>query len=209
MDDRPTRRVVVVDYDVAWSRRFEELRARVWPALAGVALRIEHVGSTSVPGLAAKPIIDLTVVVAARCDVPTAIARLAGLGYRHQGNFGIDDRDVFDHPADLPRHNLYVCPDGAVSLVNQVTLRDVLRAQPELSRRYGELKTRLAAKFPNDIGSYVVGKTDFILDALRRAGLSSDQLASIERHNRRSSIARRPSADDRRHTPRQRSRRRS
>jgi GrpB-like predicted nucleotidyltransferase (UPF0157 family) len=190
MDDRPSRRVVVVDYDVAWPRRFEELRARLWPVLAEVAVRIEHVGSTSVPGLAAKPIIDLTVVVAARRDVPAAIARLAGLGYRHQGNLGIDDRDAFDHPADLPRHNLYVCPEVAASLVNQVTFRDVLRAQPDVSRRYGELKTRLAAEFPNDTGSYVAGKTDFILDALRGAGLRSDQLAAIERNNRRSSVVR-------------------
>jgi hypothetical protein len=78
----------------------------------------------------------------------------------------------------------------ARSASSQVTFRDVLRAQPEVSRRYGELKTRLAAEFPNDIGSYVVGKTDFILDALRSAGLSSDQLASIERNNRRSSVVR-------------------
>lgn len=88
------------------------------------------------------------------------------------------------------RHNLYVCPEGATSLINQVTFRDVLRAQPELSRRYGELKTRLAAEFPNDIGSYVAGKTDFILDALRVSGLRSDQLASIERNSRRSSVVR-------------------
>jgi GrpB-like predicted nucleotidyltransferase (UPF0157 family) len=98
-----------------------------------VAIRIEHVGSTSVPGLAAKPIIDLTVVVAGRRDVPAAVARLAGLGYRHQGNSGIDDRDAFDHPIDSPKHSLYVCPDGAASLVNQVTFRDVLWAQPEVS----------------------------------------------------------------------------
>src|SRR4051812_42033756 len=189
-DARSSRRVVVVDHDAAWPRRFEELRAKLWPFLAEVAIRIEHVGSTSVPGLAAKPIIDLTVVVAARSDVQAAIARLAGLGYRHQRNLGIDDRDAFDHPVDLPRHNLYVCPDGATSLVNQVTFRDVLRTQPDVSRRYGELKRRLAAEYPNDTESYVVGKTDFVLDALRIAGLRSDQLASIERHNRRSSIVR-------------------
>src|SRR3954467_2378162 len=83
-DARSSRRVVVVDYDAAWPRRFEELRAKLWPFLAEVAIRIEHVGSTAVPGLAAKPIIDLTVVVAARSDVQAAIARLAGLGSRTQ-----------------------------------------------------------------------------------------------------------------------------
>jgi GrpB-like predicted nucleotidyltransferase (UPF0157 family) len=177
--------IVVDDYDPDWPRRFEVLRARVWPVLADVAVRIEHVGSTSVPGLAAKPIIDLSVVVAARGDVPAAIERLASLGYRHQGNLGIDDRDAFDHPVDVPRHHLYVCPEGTIGLINQIAVRDYLRAQPEASRRYGELKKRLAAAFPHDIDSYVFGKTDFILDVLRHAGLRPDQLAAIARVNRK------------------------
>jgi GrpB-like predicted nucleotidyltransferase (UPF0157 family) len=189
--------VVVVDYDADWPRRFEELCARLSPRLADVAVRIEHVGSTSVPGLAAKPIIDVTVVVAARRDVPAAIDRLASLGYRHQGNLGIDDREAFDHPVNVPRHNLYVCPEGAIGLINQVAVRDYLRAQPEASRRYGELKKRLAEEFPNDIASYVFGKTDFILDVLRRAGLPPDQLASIERVNRRPASPTTQSSGDR------------
>lgn len=177
--------VVVVEYDAEWPRRFEELRARVWPVVAEVADRIEHVGSTSVPGLAAKPIIDMTIVVAARGEVPLAIERLATLGYRHRGNLGIEDREAFDNPADLPTHNLYVCPEGTIGLVNQVTVRDSLRADADASRRYGELKKRLAAEFPHDIERYVFGKTDFILDVLRRAGLSATQLAAIDRVNRR------------------------
>jgi len=182
--------VVVVDYDAEWPRRFEELCGRISPLLADVAVRIEHVGSTSVPRLAAKPIIDMTVVVAARGDVPVAIDRLARVGYRHRGNLGIDDREAFDHPVDLPRHNLYVCPEGTIGLINQLAVRDYLRAQPEASRRYAELKKRLAVEFPNDIESYVFGKTDFILDVLRHVGLRPDQLASIERVNRRSATIR-------------------
>ena len=179
------RPVVVVDYDERWPALFEELRARVGPAVADVTLRIEHVGSTSVPGLAAKPIIDMTVVVARRDDVPEAIARLATLGYQHRGNLGIEDREAFDEPPDLPRHNLYVCPEGTIGIVNQVAVREYLRAHPEAAHRYGELKKRLAAQFPNDIDSYVFGKTDFVLDVLRRAGLTREQLTSIERVNRR------------------------
>ena len=177
--------VVVVDYDEEWPRRFDELRRLIWPVVAEVALRIEHVGSTSVPGLAAKPIVDMTVVVARRSDVPPAIERLATLGYRHLGNLDIEDREAFDHRADLPRHNLYVCPEGTIGVVNQVAVRDYLRAHPEAARRYGALKKQLAAQFPTDIASYVFGKTDFVLDVLRRAGLTEDQLASIERVNRR------------------------
>jgi GrpB-like predicted nucleotidyltransferase (UPF0157 family) len=177
--------VVVVDYDEEWPRRFEELRARIWPVVADVALGIEHVGSTSVPGLAAKPIIDMTVVVRGRDDVRLAIERLATLGYRHQGTLGIEDREAFEHPADLPRHNLYVCPQGSIGVVNQTAVRDYLRAHPDAARRYAEIKKALALEFPNDIDSYVFGKTDFVLDVLHRAGLSEQQLASIEAVNRR------------------------
>jgi GrpB-like predicted nucleotidyltransferase (UPF0157 family) len=99
------RIVIVVDYDEEWPRRFEELRARIWPAVSDIASRIEHVGSTSVPGLAAKPIIDMTIVVGGRSDVPLAIEHLATLGYRHRGNLGIEDRESFDHRTDLPPHN--------------------------------------------------------------------------------------------------------
>jgi GrpB-like predicted nucleotidyltransferase (UPF0157 family) len=178
------RRIVVVDYDEDWPRQFEERRAAVWPVVSDIALRIEHVGSTSVPGLAAKPTIDLTIVVAQRDDVARTIERLATLGYRHKGNLGIEDREAFDEPSELPRHNLYVCPEGTIGVVNQVAVRDYLRAHPDVARRYGELKKGLAAQFPHDIESYVFGKTDFVLDVLRRAGLTEEQLASIERVNR-------------------------
>jgi len=181
----PDRTVVVVDYDEEWPRRFDDLRARMWPIVADVAVRIEHVGSTSVPGLAAKPIIDITVVVAGRGDVLPTIERLATLGYRHRGNLGIDDREAFDHGSGLPRHNLYVCPEGTSGLVNQLAVREYLRAHPDVACRYGELKKRLASRFPHDVDSYVFGKTDFILDVLRHAGLTEEQVASIERVNRR------------------------
>jgi GrpB-like predicted nucleotidyltransferase (UPF0157 family) len=180
------RAVVVVDYNEEWPRQFEALRARIWPVVADVAVRIEHVGSTSVQGLAAKPIIDMTVVVAGRGDVPLTIERLATIGYRHLGNLDIEDREAFDHCADLNRHHLYVCPEGTIGLVNQLAVRDYLRAQPDAAREYGELKKHLAQLFPTDIDSYVFGKTDFILDVLRRVGLTEEQLASIERVNRRS-----------------------
>ena len=179
-----SRTVVVVDYDEEWPRLFEKLRAHIWPVVAEVALRIEHVGSTSVPGLASKPIVDMTVVVPGRSVVEQAIERLGTLGYCHRGNLGIEDREAFDHPPDIVRHHLYVCPDGTTSLLNQLALRDCLRAQPDAARQYGELKKALARRFPNDIDSYVFGKTDFILDVLRRAGLTPEMLTAIERDNR-------------------------
>jgi GrpB-like predicted nucleotidyltransferase (UPF0157 family) len=180
--------VVVVDYDPHWPAQFDELRAFVWPAVADVALTIEHIGSTSVPGLAAKPIIDMTVVVASRNEVPLVTERLASLGYQHLGQLGIEDRDAFRQPTRLPHHHLYVCPKETIGIVNPLAVRDYLRAHPAAARAYGELKKQLAREFPNDVDSYTIGKTDMLLDILRDAGLTPAQLGSIEHMNRAPSV---------------------
>lgn len=175
--------IEVVDYDPAWPDLFERLRSFVWPAVEEVALAIEHVGSTSVPGLAAKPIIDMTVVVKAGDDVPRAIAGLATLGYVHRGDLGIQGREAFEAPAGLPDHHLYVCPAGALALRNHLAVRDYLRAHPEAARAYGALKRRLAGAFEDDIERYVAGKTAFIVGILREAGFSPEEVGSIEEEN--------------------------
>jgi len=177
------RPIEIVDYDPAWPDHFERLRAHVWPGLQEFALSIEHVGSTSVPGLAAKPIIDMTVVVKSRADVRRAIARLATLGYVHRGDLGIKEREAFYAPAGLPAHHLYVCPADSLALRNHLALRDYLRAHPDVAREYGALKRQLAEAFHDDIDAYVAGKTAFIVDVLREAGLSPEQLALIEEEN--------------------------
>src|SRR5579863_8759060 len=87
--------VVVSDYDRAWPARYEALRAKVSAALGALAAEIEHVGSTSVPGLAAKPTIDLVVRLRAARDLPVAIKELARLGYEHEGDLGIAGREAF------------------------------------------------------------------------------------------------------------------
>src|SRR5262245_51865013 len=104
--------------------------------LAGVAVTIEHVGSTAVPGLAAKPIIDMDVVIRSRSDLPAVITRLATLGYQHQGDLGIPDREAFRPPPGLPPHHLYVCLAGCAALRNHITLRDHLRSHPADAATY-------------------------------------------------------------------------
>ena len=178
------RTIVVVDYDSTWPKAFEQLRSNIWPAVADFALAVEHVGSTSVPGLAAKPVIDISAVVSNEADVSVAIERLATLGYVHRGNLGVEGREAFDSPHALPAHHLYVCPSDSLALVNHLKLRDHLRANPSAAKEYGELKRRLAAQFPHDIDRYIDGKTDFILRTLKVAGLPADRLKVIERTNR-------------------------
>ncbi len=176
--------VIVVDYDPAWPAVFDALRVAIRAALGHLAASIEHVGSTSVPGLAAKPVIDLDVVVAG-ADVATAIARLAHVGYVHRGDLGIVGREAFWSPAGSPAHHLYVCPADSVALANHLAVRDHLRAHPEAARAYGELKKRLARLHARDIDGYVEGKSAFLLGILRSSGFDSAALGAIERANRR------------------------
>jgi GrpB-like predicted nucleotidyltransferase (UPF0157 family) len=177
------RTIVVVDYDPRWPDTFERLRAAIWPVVSDVASAIEHVGSTSVPGLAAKPIIDLSVVIPTDAAIPQSIDRLATLGYVHRGNLGVEGREAFDADPSLPRHHLYVCPRDSTALANHLAVRDYLRLHPETALEYGELKKRLAQAFPHDIDCYVDGKTDLLLEILRAAGFPGDRLAAIARAN--------------------------
>ncbi len=163
------RTIVVVDYDPRWPELFEQVKSHVWPMVSDFAVSVEHVGSTSVPGLAAKPIIDIDVVVPAEADIPVAIQRLATLAYVHLGDLGVEGREAFDSPDGLPNHHLYVCPRGSVGLMNHLAVRDYLRSHPEATQEYGALKKRLASEFPHDIDSYVEGKTGFLLQIFRQA----------------------------------------
>jgi len=178
------RTIAVVDYDPSWSFAFENLKSRVMQVLGGIAVSIEHVGSTSVPGLAAKPIIDMDVVVASAADADGAIRRLATIGYAHRGDLGIAGREAFHPPPGLPAHHLYVCVQDAVALANHLAVRDFLRRNAAAARAYGLLKTRLADLFPNDIDRYVSGKTDFLVGILRDSRFTDDVLAAIDDANR-------------------------
>ena len=98
--------VRVVDYDPDWPRIFCQLKDHIWPSVRDVAVAIEHVGSTSVPGLAAKPVIDMDSVITSRADLPLLMLRFGTLGYKHRGTRGIDDREVFMAPENQPDHHL-------------------------------------------------------------------------------------------------------
>jgi GrpB-like predicted nucleotidyltransferase (UPF0157 family) len=178
--------VVVVDYDPAWPDVFAALRARIWPAVADLAAAIEHVGSTSVPGLAAKPIIDFDVVVPAAERVPEVIERLAGLGYRHRGDLGVPGREAFYRPPATVAHQVYVCVAGIVSLRNHLAVRDYLRAYPHVASEYGALKKELARRFPDDIDSYIDGKSELLGRILAASGqLTADEVEAIRIVNKK------------------------
>lgn len=184
-------KVEVVPYSSEWPQSFERLHALVWPVVQHASMRLEHVGSTSVPGLAAKPIIDACIVVASRRDIPFVVRALATIGYEHRGDLGVPDREAFRPSAsDLPKHHLYASHRGSVSLRNHLGVRDYLRTHSDAAREYGALKMSLAQQFPDDIDRYIAGKTEYILGILRQIGLSAEELAGVRSINQVEALAR-------------------
>ena len=146
--------VIVLDYDPNWPGLFQSLRKRVASALGDMATAIEHVGSTAVPDLAAKPIINTDVLLACETMLPAAIERLASLGYIHRGNLGIPEREAFLAPANDAPHHLYVCPPSSAEFQRHMAFRDYLRAHPNDAKIYGDLKIALAGRFREDRSAY-------------------------------------------------------
>lgn len=177
------RSIEVVPYDPLWPTQFETLKSGIWPVVSDLATSVEHVGSTSVPGLCAKPIIDLDIVIPSQAELPEVIKRLAALGYEHQGNFGIEGRESFRGPADSLRHHLYVCPAKSLALRNHVTFRDHLRTNLSDRDTYAQLKMELAQQFSSDIDAYTEGKSEFILTILARYDFEGAQLDEIRLAN--------------------------
>jgi GrpB-like predicted nucleotidyltransferase (UPF0157 family) len=126
---------VVVEYDPHWPKVFQALRSVVEAAVGDIGAAIEHVGSTAVPGLAAKPIIDIDVVVPAVQDVAPTIERLVAIGYTNQGDLGVVGRQALDAPTHAPYHHLYVVVAGSPAHRDHVDLRDYLRRHPDEARR--------------------------------------------------------------------------
>lgn len=175
--------IQVVRYDPDWPMRFLAIRAAIDAALGAVpVIAIEHVGSTSVPGLAAKPVIDVDVIVT-RPSLMPAIDALERIGYRHRGDLGIPDRHALAAPDDGTRRNVYVVLGGSLAVRNHLAVRDALRSDRSLRARYGVLKRRLASE-ADDIDKYVSRKSRFLLDILRDAGFTDDELAAVQAANR-------------------------
>jgi GrpB-like predicted nucleotidyltransferase (UPF0157 family) len=148
-------------------------------AAAGVpVVAIEHVGSTSVPGLAAKPVIDCDIVVAER-DVAAASRALTGLEFKPLGELGIPLRWAFKEPERLAGTNTYVVVAGSLSLRNHLAVRDILRTDPALRQQYAAAKKRAGATAAN-IDEYGRAKNAIVQKILAAAGLTDAERASID-----------------------------
>lgn len=177
--------IEVVPWSPQWAEQFERVAADLRAALAGVeVVAIEHVGSTSVPGLAAKPVLDIDVVVE-RDYLPDAIDALIAAGYDHRGDLGMTDRESFKAPDVAPRRHVYVCVVGTLHLRNHLAVRDVLRRHSDLRDRYAELKRRLARDPAIDMDAYIAGKSVVLQEVLALSDLTAAERAEVLHLNTR------------------------
>lgn len=177
--------IIVEPYNPQWPCQFEQLRSELVDALQPLPIHsIEHVGSTAVPGLAAKPILDVDIVVD-RDQVRPAIRALeVSLGYRNDGTKGIPDRWALRWPGAAPPRNLYVTVEGCQALRNHLAVRDVLRSDAALRDEYARVKRALAAA-TEDVDEYVQGKSGCLAAILERAGFTEGERDEIRHLNRK------------------------
>ena len=168
-----TKRVMVVPYDEAWKSAFEEIKTEIEAAIADLIVGIEHVGSTSVEGMSAKPCIDVDVIIKDYTVFDAVVSKLASIGYIHEGDLGIKDREAFKY-TDKPHlmtHHLYVCPQNSEELRRHITFRDFLRSNADAARKYSSVKETAAELFTDDIDKYIEYKSPCIEELYKQCGL--------------------------------------
>ena len=168
-----TGRVVVVPYDEAWKNAFEEIKTEIEAEIGDLIIGIEHVGSTSVEGMSAKPCIDIDIIIKDYSVFGEIVGKLGAIGYIHEGDLGIQDREAFKY-ADKPHlmtHHLYVCPRDSEELHRHIVFRDFLRKNPEAVKEYSMVKEKAAALFPDEIEQYIAFKAPCIEELYKECGL--------------------------------------
>ena len=174
------KHVIVQSYDESWKTDFIAIRDELDAVLKDLALSIEHVGSTSVEGLSAKPIIDIDVVIRDRSVLPEVVSALGRIGYTHEGDLGIPGREAFKYEGKdhLRKHHLYVCAQDSEELKRHLAFRDYLRNHPEAVAEYGRIKEEGAALYPYDIDRYIEHKSPFIENIYKQLELSHGRVLS-------------------------------
>jgi GrpB-like predicted nucleotidyltransferase (UPF0157 family) len=164
-----SKTVRVVPYDDRWPSLFEAEAARIADAVAAAglpALTLEHVGSTAVPGLAAKPVLDIAAGYGLGAVPSAYIVAFESLGYAHRGNGGLPGREFFRR-GEPRSHHLHLVERAGLHWAGYLRFRDTLRADSEVRDAYAALKHSLALRHPRDREAYILGKTEFVEGVLR------------------------------------------
>lgn len=155
--------VDIADYSPGWPRVFEREAAAVLAACRPWVIEVHHVGSTAVPGLAAKPVLDMMPVATGPAEALEAVSRMTAFGYRYRGENGIPGRCYFEMSVDgRTVAHVHMFPMGHAAIRTHLAFRDYLRAHPDSARDYERLKRDLAAKHRHDRDAYTGAKADFI-----------------------------------------------
>jgi GrpB-like predicted nucleotidyltransferase (UPF0157 family) len=164
------RKVEVVPYRSDWPAKFTEEARDLQALFAGQMLSIHHFGSTSIPGICAKPIIDILLIVRDIEAVDALVPRLEKLGYHAVGEYGISGRRFFyKGNDDLRSHHLHIYESGNPHILRHLVFRDYMRSHPMTARDYARLKEELAHQFPEDMDSYIAGKNAFVKEHEKKA----------------------------------------
>ena len=172
-----TNEVIVVEYDPVWPSLFEEEKARLLAVVGDHIEDIQHIGSTAVPGLGAKPIIDIQMSLRDLALVEKCVGPLESIGYEYLGEYGVPGRPFFHKPARRPfaerTHHLQIVEKGGEEWRKVLLLRDSLRAHPEVAQQYHLLKRALASQFGTDRVGYTEAKTAFVRSVLEKAEMEA------------------------------------
>jgi len=160
------KKVEVIPYDEKWKTEFEKIKQELLTILGICIVSVEHVGSTSVEGLAAKPIIDIDIVIKDYNSFEDVKDRLSQVGYIHEGDLGIKERHSFKYTNKpcLMKHHLYVCPAYSEALKMHLAFRDYLRTNQKDRDWYAKVKMCAAKHYPEDIDGYMKAKTSCIIE---------------------------------------------
>ena len=162
--------LVVGPYDPNWKTEFERIHDYLMEQIGDLVIEIKHVGSTSVPGLCAKPIIDIVAIMESYDVFPQIVSRLEKVGFKHEGDLGIKEREVFKRliPDDFMNYHFYVYAKDSEENRRQNRFRNALLKNPQIAEEYCKLKTKLIGEVNGDRVLYTNSKTDFILDVMNR-----------------------------------------
>ncbi len=181
------REVELVPHNPEWSQLADEEISRLRDGLSFPIIGIYHIGSTSIPGIKAKPILDFVMEVDDLENVKNAVAEFEDLEYQSKGEFGIPGRQFFTRDTEGERsHHLHVFQKGHPDIERHTVFRDYLRANPDAAREYEKLKEKLARRFPKQSSNYTAAKSDFILsmDEVARYWLEQNHFQSKDKDSK-------------------------
>jgi len=166
---RQQQEVIIVAYDCVWAERFCEEASRIASVFGRELLSVHHIGSTSIPGMSAKPVVDLMPVVRDISKVELFNQEMIQLGYTPMGEYGITGRRYFIKGAGVRTHHVHSYQPDNPEVKWHLDFRDYLIAHEGEAREYAQLKARLAGQHHHDIEAYTEGKAAFIKSVLTKA----------------------------------------